>query len=74
MKYLHGEVEKLRLQKQKIIVEQDSGPIESVEDPVPQKTEESSYIWKPTGDTVIFILIVRSCVGTWSSPFVHPWH
>ena len=67
--------EKLRLQKQKEVVEEKPAPIEAVEDPTPQKTEDSSYVWKPTGDlrTVLF-LIDRSRIGARSHALVHAWH
>jgi len=42
----------VRLQKQKQVVEEASAPIESVEDPLPQKAEDTSYVWKPTGGAV----------------------
>jgi len=67
--------EKLRLQKQKEVVEEKSAPIEAVEDPIPQKTEDSSYVWKPTGDIHNSLcLIDRSRIGAWSHAFVHAWH
>jgi len=67
--------EKLRLQKQKEVVEEKSAPIEAVEDPTPQKTEDSSYVWKPTGDVgAIISLINRSGIGTRSHALVHAWH
>lgn len=47
--------EKLRLQKQKEIVEEKAVPIEAVEDAIPHKTEDSSYVWKPTGDDTAII-------------------
>lgn len=65
----------MRLQKQKEIVEEQSTPIESVEDPTPQKTEDANYVWKPTGEGPVFtVLTVRSLLGTWSHAFVHPRH
>jgi hypothetical protein len=39
----------LRLQKLKEVVEEKEAPIESVEDPIPAKTEEATHVWKPTG-------------------------
>jgi len=41
------------------VPEEQSDPIESVEDPIPQKTEEQSVIWKPEGTKNSFRLLMR---------------
>ena len=43
------QAEKVRLQKQKEVVEEKSAPIQSVEEPIPPKTEDTTYVWKPSG-------------------------
>ena len=47
----NGQAEKKRIQKQKEIVEDHSAPIESVEELIPQKSDDIDFIWKPTGRT-----------------------